>query len=629
MNRNYGMCCGDSGKIIKTTDGGSTWKMLPTQTDVKLNSILVVDQNIAMAIAMDEGILRTTDGGNTWIKFTDEKKYALYSIKMLRSDFLTITGYAGTLLRSLDTGRTWHSIQTPYGNTYFSACFTDDTTATVIADQGLLTRTTDGGLTWKEEGVDSTIISATLNQVDGKDRNTLAIVGDYGTILYTTDGGSVWKVCDIGTREHIKAISFFDKQNATAVGHDGVVLRTTNGGQDWFFLPHIPYTDILYSVAFPKGDTSLGLTCGYYGTILRTTNGGQSWAVTTSGTGYTLRCITFADSVNAIAVGNYGTIIKSTDAGLTWNPMSSATSKNLYGVSFSTPNDGLAVGDNGVVLRTYLAGQFWTREYAGPPADTDFFRSVSYPDPKHAYVSGQHGHYQSEDGGVNWIYTPLIPHGSWDGTACFGLSFADSLHGGIIYGIPYSFYAKLTSDGGVTWHDPEVIKSTPLGIYCTDPLHATTVGWGGIITHTTDGGLTWHEQQSNTLNNLAAVCFGTLRAGTAVGYRGNIMRITTNEIFESVQAQGLNESQKIILEPNYPNPFSQSTTITYNLPSAGFTTAEIFSIDGKLMTTLVNEFQITGDHTLRFEATGFASGAYFIRVMSNGTSVSERLTVVR
>ena len=100
--------------------------MLQTKITVTLNSILVVNQDIAMAITLGGGIIRTTDGGNTWLTIPFEGTYALYSIRMLRPDFLTVTGYAGTLLKSIDTGRTWQPIKTPYGNTYFSACFTDN-----------------------------------------------------------------------------------------------------------------------------------------------------------------------------------------------------------------------------------------------------------------------------------------------------------------------------------------------------------------------------------------------------------------------------------------------------------------------------------------------------------------------
>jgi len=49
-DQNFGMCCGDGGRIVKTTDGGSTWQQLTSGNTSKLNSILVVDTNIAMVI---------------------------------------------------------------------------------------------------------------------------------------------------------------------------------------------------------------------------------------------------------------------------------------------------------------------------------------------------------------------------------------------------------------------------------------------------------------------------------------------------------------------------------------------------------------------------------------------------
>ncbi len=658
FDQNYGMCCGDSGKIIKTTDGGSTWKLLNSTTTVKLSSILVVDKNIALAITLGDGtihgsgILRTTDGGNSWGTLPIEGNYALFSIRMLRPDFLTVTGYGGTLMKSIDTGRTWQNIKTPYGNTYFSALFTDEMTATVIGDQGLVINTTNGGVLWNQQLTGSPSITASLNVVDGKDPNVLSIVGDYGTIIYTSDAGATWKKSDIGTLDDIKGISFFDKMNGTAVGKDGVVLRTTDGGQDWFFLPHIPYTDILYSVAFPKGDTSLGLTCGFYGTILRTTNGGQSWEVVPSGTGHTLRGICFMDSASAIAVGDYGTIIKTTDAGLTWSPQPSGTMDHLYAVSFATPNDGLVVGDSNMVLRTYTAGEFWTHEFVRTPSpgtsqNIEYFRSVTYPDKNHAFMIGSRAWYESIDGGINWKYNWLAANDSEAITIVTsqigyhiltGISFADSLHGALIGGFGRDigdssdfvfWFALFTSNGGATWDDSiPTPTNVPLNaVEYIDSRHATVVGNGGYIGHTANGGTTFNQQTSNTANNLFGVGFGTIKAGTAVGWRGNIMRITTDETNEAVRNQSPSGVPKIIIDGNYPNPFSRITTIAYHLPTSGFTTVEIFSIDGKQIAILTNEFQISGEHNIRFEAANLSSGTYICRVSSNGMSAEGKMKI--
>ncbi len=634
LDQNYGMCCTDSGRVLKTTDGGNSWQILTAKIQDKLSSIVVVDKNIALTISLGDGtlhgdgILRTLDGGITWNAVPMESLLSLYSIRMLRPDFLTITGYGGILLKSVDSGRTWQSIKTPFGNTNFSAIFFngDEATATVIGDLGLIIRTTDGGAGWVQQQLaDSTYITSSLNVVDGKDPNILAIVGDYGVLLFTTDGGTTWKQSFVGSYEFIKGLSFFDKLTATAVGRDGIILHTSDGGATWKFLPETPYTEILRSVAFPKGDTSLGIAVGNAGAILRTTNGGTAWEVIDSGSSpYRLYGVSFADSTTAIAVGEKGRIIKSTDAGLTWNPQPSGTHQDLYGVSFSTSQMGIAVGDSSTILQTYTAGAFWTPRFTSPPVFNDFFSCVSYPDSLHAYLSGFDILYKTTDGGISW-------HTIDKSSRASSISFADSLHGGFVYTDLYNIgYVCSTSDGGNTFNllHPPGITNALWGIFFTDRWHATVVGNIGYIGHSTDGGASWNEQQSNTHNNLIAVSFGTVKAGTAVGWRGNIMRITTDEKPESaVRDHSASGSPKITLDPNYPNPFSQSTTISYNLPGSGFTTVEIFTIDGKRVAALINEFQISGEHSIRFDATDLSSGTYIIRVICGGMSVNGEMVI--
>ena len=653
IDQNYGMICGDSGHVLKTTDGGSSWQLLDTNSQIKLNSIVVIDKNTAIIVTMGGGIMRTTDGGNTWLNEPIEGKFALYSINKLRSDFLTIAGYNGTLLKSVDTGRTWLHIVLPFANTFFSVRFSDDMTGTVIGDFGLILHTTNGGVTWIQQQVkNNQIVTANLNVVDGKDPNIFAIAADHGTLLYTTDGGTNWQESYIGTLDAVKGLSFFDKQVATAVGKDGIILRTSDGGMTWAYQPRQPNTDQLRSVAFPKGDTSLGIAVGDQGTILRTTNGGKEWAVMESGLTQTLRCVCFMDSMSVITVGDHGTILRSTDAGLTWNPLVSSTKQHLHSVSFATPNEGLVVGDSNTVLKTYSAGEFWTREFIMPPSrlpwllPLDFFNSVSYPDKSHAFITSFHYYYISGDGGINWkfkVFDPLDTEvqvynfgrdtGVLPVNILYGLSFSDSLHGAVLRsfnpGVPIAVWsAEFTSDGGNTMHSIRTPDKTYLNaIQCIDTKHATIVGRGGYIGHTSDGGLTVNQQQSNTLNDLYGVCFGTIHSGNAVGVRGNILRMTTDEVNSSVNGQGASGSPKIIFDGNYPNPFSSFTTISYHLASSGFTTIEIFSVGGERIAELTNNYESSGEHTIRFDAAGLASGTYLCQIRCGGMSAVGKINI--
>jgi hypothetical protein len=213
----------------------------------------------------------------------------------------------------------------------------------------------------------------------------------------------------------------------------------------------------------------------------------------------------------------------------------------------------------------------------------------------------------------------------------FNVSFVDSMYGGMSFapgceGSDGRNSVSLTTDGGLTWSVNDLGKVAPCYIQCIDLRHATVVGRGGFIVHSTDWGSSWNQQQSNTLNNLYGVCFGTLRAGTAVGNRGNIIRITTDEIpLSSVAERGASGEPKIIFDGNYPNPFSSHTIISYHLPASGFTTVEIFSIAGERITRLANEYELTGDHSIRFDAEGLASSTYLCRISSGGMSAVGKL----
>ena len=78
-------------------------------------------------------------------------------------------------------------------------------------------------------------------------------------------------------------------------------------------------------------------------------------------------------------------------------------------------------------------------------------------------------------------------------------------------------------------------------------------------------------------------------------------------------------SQGITLQ-NYPNPFAGHTTIAYTLPFNGKVILEIHNTLGKTVEILMIETQQRGDHLLKFDATGLASGIYTATIRLSGTN---------
>ncbi|MBX2990434.1 MAG: carboxypeptidase regulatory-like domain-containing protein [Bacteroidetes bacterium] len=68
------------------------------------------------------------------------------------------------------------------------------------------------------------------------------------------------------------------------------------------------------------------------------------------------------------------------------------------------------------------------------------------------------------------------------------------------------------------------------------------------------------------------------------------------------------------LEQNYPNPFNPSTTIKFQIPNSSVVTLKVYDLLGREVTTLVNGQMNPGSYSVRWDATGFASGVYFCRM---------------
>jgi hypothetical protein len=68
------------------------------------------------------------------------------------------------------------------------------------------------------------------------------------------------------------------------------------------------------------------------------------------------------------------------------------------------------------------------------------------------------------------------------------------------------------------------------------------------------------------------------------------------------------------LKGAYPNPFNSSTTIQYQLGSAGFVRLTVYDQIGNAIAQLVSEAKPAGDHTVVFDAESFGSGVYYYRL---------------
>lgn len=82
-------------------------------------------------------------------------------------------------------------------------------------------------------------------------------------------------------------------------------------------------------------------------------------------------------------------------------------------------------------------------------------------------------------------------------------------------------------------------------------------------------------------------------------------------------------------EPNYPNPFTDRTTLGYALPEAAHVRLDVYDIRGRRVATLVNDDVGPGRHEVRLDAAGLASGTYVARLTAGTHVETQRLQLVR
>jgi hypothetical protein len=71
------------------------------------------------------------------------------------------------------------------------------------------------------------------------------------------------------------------------------------------------------------------------------------------------------------------------------------------------------------------------------------------------------------------------------------------------------------------------------------------------------------------------------------------------------------------LKQNYPNPFNPVTTIKYQIPKSSFVVLKIYDVLGNEVATLVNEKLSSGGYEVDWDGSGYPSGVYFYKLITD------------
>jgi photosystem II stability/assembly factor-like uncharacterized protein len=152
----------------------------------------------------------------------------------------------------------------------------------------------------------------------------------------------------------------------------------------------------------------------------------------------------------------------------------------------------------------------------------------------------------------------------------------------------------------------------------TDATFATTILDNSGITKTTAtvNGLSskttyyWRVRASNT---------------TTTGNWSDIWNFTvknTNSVFDA-------GSTDDFFVTNYPNPYTDKTTIKYSIPERSLVSLTVMDLLGREIGTLITNTMDAGTHTVTFDGKSIAEGAYIVRLEAEGHVTTHLMHLVK
>lgn len=303
VNNRVAWASGSNSTVLRTADGGATWKKLSVTSDkLDFRDIDAIDARTAYVLAIGNGdasrIYKTTDAGATWtLQFKNEESQAFYdAMSFWDSNHGIVIGdsIAGRfcVLTTDDGGRTWNRVPA-------------DLLPAALPNEGAFAA------------------SGTNIAVWGGSHAWIATGGAAKSrVLRTSDRGRTWNIADVplaaGSSTGAFSIAFRDKLHGVIVGGDSTkeseamnnIAVTSDGGITWSLRKGLSGYRSVVAYVPSAGKTKTLVAIGPAG-IDFSSDDGATWQ-RAEGPGFDTLSFVRAGTRNAIgwAAGNNGTIGK-------------------------------------------------------------------------------------------------------------------------------------------------------------------------------------------------------------------------------------------------------------------------------------------------------------------------------
>ncbi len=297
VDTNTVFVCGHNGVILKTEDGGETWRELYRQEGRELCKIAFANQNVGYAGGNDGGnngvLMRTTDGGETWEDVNNTLLFQVCNMGLEPISTDTVFAYQRNhLYKSIDAGENF-SVYDFGENQTISGIYIKNNTEYVVlysSQQVSVIKSDDEGTTWTEisycQGIESFYDNSYYIMPNNHvipyfiDECTVKIFA-HKKIIQTTDcfantemimiSNSDIMCSNIGPFDMVFSSENYgcyianlkldkDNKGSTAEYNDSWAEITNNGGITWFHISGLPSHGLYYYSVAASPDTSFYVT---------------------------------------------------------------------------------------------------------------------------------------------------------------------------------------------------------------------------------------------------------------------------------------------------------------------------------------------------------------------------------
>ncbi len=104
--------------------------------------------------------------------------------------------------------------------------------------------------------------------------------------------------------------------------------------------------------------------------------------------------------------------------------------------------------------------------------------------------------------------------------------------------------------------------------------------------------------------------------------------VTVIEADKATSVEPLNNliPESLKLSQNYPNPFNPTTNIEFSIPeNSGHVKLTVYDILGRIVTTLVDKEMVSGNYSIKFDASNLPSGIYMYKLSTNSNTKTMKM----